>query len=142
MPMSSSYDDDIKLSLEEDIGIGQVQVEQPDKYFELIDQFFPTSMNRIDWSQVSQYDMIEFELGDGLDKILSFISKHIEMPLDEDVVVIGDDLIDNAYRLKSSIFFENALEFFSIPQHTYVLFPSSKKCLNLTFEGDLYFGPV
>jgi hypothetical protein len=116
-------------------------------HFEFIENNFPIFMNRIDWKIIQNkeyfnlHDVTIVEQRNSTIKLfLSKLEEACNSIINEDVVIIGDSLIDTAYCMPYSVFKQNVLVFFSLPQHTFVLFEKLGKCINYTFERDLYFG--
>ena len=56
------------------------------------------------------------------------------------IVVVSDGQLNCAYKMEFGKFTALWKLFFTLPQHTYVYFLDSKRCLNYTFEGELIFG--
>ena len=138
--MDSAYDLELKTSLKSLIDSGEIEVNEPDYYFELIERHYPISSNRIDWERVggSIAEYIEEESkSEQLKKFLNLVLKEDSSLSLENVVVFGDDLLNFAYKLRFENFMKHHEIFFSIPQHTFVIFEESKKCINYTFENDI-----
>lgn len=116
-------------------------------FFEILEEKFPIGFNRIDWNKHKEY----FSESLGNTKNQTEKEEHIKFFLNkisisfpelkqEKVIVFGDNSIDLAYEMNFEVFVKHAHLFFELPQHTYVLFTESMKCLNYTFEDVIYFG--
>lgn len=141
--MKSQYDLEIIESLENRIRDKSVTVVSPDAYFEMIEKNYPISLNRIDWSLVPTADHANINESNLEEEVADFIDRIIDNEPSiesEEVVIVGDDLTEDGYELPFFLFKELFSVFLKIPQHTYVVFRKSKKCLNYTFEGNIYFG--
>ena len=141
--MASDYDIEIIEILENRLKDKSVSIVSPNISFEMIEKNYPISYNRINWSLIPTADHTTINESNLKEEVADFINKIINKYPgleNEKVVIIGDDLFENGYELPFLLFKELFSTFFEIPQHTYVIFQKSKKCLNYTFEGDIYFG--
>jgi hypothetical protein len=141
--MNSHYDLELKAVLKDLIDSGDIEIKEPDHYFKIIEDCYPTLNNRIDWENVDGFIAKYIDEMHKDKEIAQFFDMILKEDLSlnsEQVSVLGDDLINFAYKMKFTKFKELAHIFFSIPQHTYVIFEDSRKCINFTFESDIYFG--
>ena len=145
--MKTFFDNELEEGLKHGISTKEIIICNSNIYFEFVENNFPIFMNRIDWQIIhnKEYDDLHYihdvkQKKEAIDKFLLKLEKHHDYILNENLVIIGDSQINMAYCMSYSIFKQNAFAFFSIPQHTFVLFERLRKCINLTFEGDLYFG--
>jgi hypothetical protein len=129
------------------IADGKVQVHENDRAFiKSIEQHYPFGHSTIQWhtlTGVQHIDLNEIDKNkhqQARQKFLDTIAHNLPELLNERVIVLGDGAINLAYGMKFGVFIAISEHFFSLPQHTYVWFPASKKCINLTFRDDLYFG--
>ncbi|HEY1038599.1 MAG TPA: hypothetical protein VGF30_04300 [Bacteroidia bacterium] len=144
--MKTVYDSELLNLLKNKIDDGIIKVnENVNIYFEEIEKSHSIGFNGIDWlknSYIYFLDLRESE-PEHLKKtnhFLANIADNFPQLMSETIVVIGDSLTSLGFEMKFADFIELHELFFNIPQHTYIWFPVSKKCINLTFENELYFG--
>ena len=117
-----------------------------DRYFELIELNFPMGLNRINWEEVENHRTIEVNLKDELNskfEILNFfqeLKRESIVNESDNIFVFGDGSIENVYKMPFYVLEENVMEFFTLPQHTYIINENADWCINYTFEDDLFFG--
>ncbi len=145
--MMSAYDEELVESLRKEIENEDIKVcEETLSHFNEMGKIYPPAHNGIDWDKkgIDYFkDLSSFsgkEQGEMVSKSLEEIVAEYPDLLDEEVVVLGDSLTELGYLMKFKKFIELQDDFFSVPQHCYVFFSKRKKCINLTFEGYLYFG--
>lgn len=68
------------------------------------------------------------------------ISTFFDGLLHEKIIIIGDGLTNLGYGMRFEDFIRLNKHFLSIPQHIFIWFNNQKKCINITFENDLFFG--
>jgi hypothetical protein len=141
------YDIELLLSLKEKAPNIDILIhEMTDNFFEEIEKYYPIGFNGIDWKKHKPilFELIDDTNNEGVNiKIFSFFLRLTnEHPYlqDENVVVFGDNLTSIACQMKFKDFIELFDDFCSIPQHTYIWFMASKKCIHFTFENELFFG--
>lgn len=145
--MSSIYDLELITQFKSEIDKEVIIVHETisDFIFE-IEHNYPVGFSGIDWST---HGFIYFFDLDGkqeklkhksINIILKKISEGFPNLLVQNVVVFGDGLTNFAYEMKFSDFITRNYSFFELPQHTYVWFKVAKKCINFTFESELFFG--
>jgi hypothetical protein len=147
--LKTIYDKEIEEKLADLIILGRIKVLKNEKFFELLEENYPIGLNRINWENVEGgiSDLIDYKLINNENalqkKIKEFFKKVIlayPKIVNEKVVVFGDEALNQAYQMNFDLFQKVAMNFFSLPQHTYVLTKISIKCINFTFEGEFYFG--
>lgn len=145
--MKSIYDIELQLILKEEIEEGKIKVlNSNQEYFDKIEENYPIIFNKIDWishkpifyEDLNQKSEIEKEVK--INNFLNCIESDFLNVSDGIVIVIGDDLLECAYELQYCDFVKHHNLFFSIPEHTYILIKEIDKCINYTFESELYFG--
>jgi len=124
---------------------GKIKVtEKSDGYFNFLEENYPIGLNRINWSKVANHRLLILSGDkDRLVKILKFLNEIVEdcnIDKYDEIVVWGDQTIDNAYTLNIEDFLTSFQLFFDLPQHTYGWFKKIDKIINYTFEDELYFG--
>lgn len=121
--------------------------------FSMIEENYPVSVNRIDWSRVKDHRMAEFRSArekqietDIIRQRLSDFRPQLERWLkelgissEETVSFIGDDS-DITLRMPVAVFLECFPILFEQPQHGYLLPANGKWCLNYTMESELFLG--
>lgn len=134
--------------IEEEIQSGNIKLEDDDQYFDMLGNRFPVGGTGIAWSKVPNHQYFNLlELKDDTDnygkmlhesfqKIVSFLDQNE----DQEVVIIGDGVLDVAIRVPFRKLIDLHYEVFTLPQHTYILPPDASWCINFTFEHDLFFG--
>lgn len=145
--MSTHFDTELLDNLAMQISDGVVVVHKNEKTFiQSIEQHYPFGQSTIEWHKLTGMEHIDLrEIDNSLHpetrrEFLDAIALKSPELLNERVVVIGDGAIDLVYGMKFKDFVNLSEHFFTLPQHTYVWFPASKKCINLTFRDELYFG--
>ena len=140
--MKTDYD----IEIEEKVKSLQVSVKihrENDFCFEKLEQNYPIGLNRIDWEEVDDklFKLVEDQnkQGELFSQFLSEVETKYPKIKDGELIVFGDDSINQAYQMSYETFKKMSMEFISLPQHTYILV-SSNKCLNYTFEDEMYFG--
>lgn len=142
-----SYDKEIVDKLRSCYDPGQIVILNDNSgFFDEIEKNFVIGLNRIDWIKNSYEFEAKIDLKDDLNakvNILSFFQKVKNiMGIDDEVIVQigGDEALDKVYELPLYMLEANVLDFFSLPQHTYVVPTDFSWCVNYTFEDILYFG--
>jgi len=142
--MSSFYDEEIQKRISTHIVNGDVLVHKDNRdFFEEIEINYPTSFNKIDWDQkgyILYKKITEKNKIEEFYNLLTFISHEYPEISSDRMIIFGDDLIDYAYEMEYTKFISLFDIFIEIPQHTYILFKENKKCINLTFEDEFFFG--
>lgn len=114
--------------------------------FELIERLYPIGQNRIEWGDVKYTISKKVDLSDEINakvQILSFLQEVKEVLNVSDeilILVFGDEAIENVYEMPFYILESNVIDFFGLPQHTYVIPLNGSWCINYTFEDELFFG--
>ncbi len=143
----TEYDIELLNELNKEIEKGVVKIlENTDSFFDDIERWYPIGFSGVDWSKkeyIFFFDLnedskvlVSQKVGEYLQQI---IEKFPEL-LDENLIVLGDGLTNLGFEMKLIDFMKINKLFFVIPQHTYIWFTETKKLINLTFEGELYFG--
>lgn len=142
----TAYDIELSLFLKKEVPDENFLIyESSDNFFDEIEKYYPTGFNGIDWQLHKPifFEYVDTNSEDALIKISSFllqIKKEFPVLYEENVVIFGDNLTSVACQMKFKVFSEFFDAFLSIPQHTYVWFVESHKCINYTFENELFFG--
>lgn len=145
--MNSEYDDRLLSELELEINSNIIKIHGSSSgFFDEIAAHYPTGFSGINWGQTTPILFEKIESSDQIQRqaVINHFLEDIIVNLpelqNEVVVVAGDNLINLAFEMKYKDFISVNMHFFSIPQHTYIWFTQSKKCLNLTFEDEIFFG--
>lgn len=144
--MNTEYDIGLLNTFKEEITSGIVKIhDDSSSIIEEIEANLPFKYGRIDWN--AWQFIYHLDLGDDNsqlpEKARAFLKKiENDFPalINEKIIVIGDNLTDLGYEMEFGDFLELQEAFISIPQHTYIWFPEAKKCINITFENELFFG--
>jgi hypothetical protein len=147
--LKTEYDKELEKKLSDLIRTEKVKILNNEFFFELLEKNYPIGLNRIGWEKVDKKilkildndslnneNVIKKEIEKFFKQIISSYPKIV----DEMVVAFGDEAINQAYQMSFDLFQKFSWDFFSLPQHTYVLTQTIIKCINFTFEGELYFG--
>lgn len=119
--------------------------ESTDGVINELEEYFVMGYGGIDWNQTkiifmesldSNVEQYLVQAKNFLKKIIISFS-HLQ---NETVFVIGDNLTELSYKMKFQKFIELFDQFLKIPQHTYIWFTESKKCINFSFENEVFFG--
>lgn len=146
MKMETAYDKEIKLYIEKWGFSKFVNInEQTEDVVIQIEENFIMGFSGIDWEQneIIYSQKLDSDPEKYLNEAKIFLDKIcISFPnlLDERVIVVGDNLTSLSYDMKFEYFLYLFDQFLSIPQHFYCWFPVSKKCINFSFENEVYFG--
>lgn len=143
--MKTEYDIELLKDLKDYISNGLIKIhDYTAQFVDDMEKNFRMGFNRIEWSDDNYLYYENLIENKDKNKVISnFLRKiaqnHPEI-LNETVVVIGDGVTNLGYEMKYSDFMKTNHYFFDLPQHTYVFFIASKRCINLTFEDELFFG--
>lgn len=143
---TTEYDIEILSFIEQNSLINIIKVsEHTDSVINEIESNFTMGFSGIDWnernivySQILNTNPIEYLIE--AKKFLFSITKLYPHLLNEKISIIGDNLTNLLYEMTFIDFIDMSDLFLSIPQHTYIWFAASKKCINFTFENEAYFG--
>lgn len=144
--METEYDKGLLLYIENNGFSNIIKInEQVDDVIEDIEENFVMGFGGIDWgqSEIICSQKLDSNFVKYLEKTKVFlegIGKSFPNLLDEKVCVIGDNLTNYSYEMAFKDFMHVSEQFLSIPQHTYIWFADSKKCINFSFENEVYFG--
>lgn len=119
--------------------------EQTDEVVKNIEENFVMGFSGIDWEQneVIYSQKLDSDLEKYLDEAKIFLEKvRLLFPdfIGEKVFIIGDNLTNLSYEMTFEYFLNTFDQFLSIPQDIYIWFADSKKCINFSFENEVYFG--
>lgn len=122
---------------------GEIMRVPDEGFYMMIGGMFPTGFDRIDWSIIE--DRITMQTSDeSLESdTLSFLNEVIQLhaALKQEKVVLLGDAFDTGYEMSYETLLKVIYEFFTFPQHCYVLFLPSKRCLNyMAFDHEMFFG--
>lgn len=145
---------DLLEELEAWVASGDIEVERSNEgYFSLIENNYPISVNRLDWSKVSHHrnmlfrfsytegihsDVLRERLADFRDS-LSLWLEDLGVLQDDAVVFVGDDS-EIATKMTVSVFLDCFPILLEQPQHGYLLPEDGRWCLNHTMESELFLG--
>jgi hypothetical protein len=144
--METIYDKDLMLYFDKKGLIKEVLFNgKKDEIIYKIEEHFVMGYSGIDWenNNVLFSQKLYPENENYIDEIKGIIEKIINsFPnlLKEKVFVIGDSLTNLSYEMDFNLFINEMEQFLLIPQHLYIWFDESKKCINFTFENEVYFG--
>jgi len=140
--------------LEAWVSSGDIEVERSNEaYFSLIEDKYPISVHRIDWSKVSKHremlfrfsftepihsDVLRERLAD-FRGTLSLWLKGLGV-LPDDVVVFVGDGTEIATKMTVRVFLDCFPIILEQPQHGYLLPVDGRWCLNYTMESELFLG--
>lgn len=152
-PVSNALEEELLLELAHWIRTGEIQVERDNQpFFDRVDEAFPISFSRIDWSAVPGADVLppprtreqgNIDLGAHMPAIRAFLQKAenvLGIDAETMVLVLGDGQMDTVLRMRYDLLCEHLEEILGLPQHTYVIPEDASWCINYTFEDDLFFG--
>ena len=150
------HDEDLLSELQSGIDRGDFRlIDNTDEWTERLSQSFPFELNRIRWDKVTDRHWLEpLPRARGEEKTpelfyarsaqriaefveINFARERIE--LDEGAIWIGDS-VDFALEITPTVFLRNTTKLLSYPQHSYLVPPDVRWCLNYTQEDVLYFG--
>lgn len=140
--------------LEAWVASGDIEVERSNEaYFSLIEENYPISVNRLDWSKVVNHREMLFRPPE-VDQIstgflrerlvsfrdtLSFWFKGLGV-LQDDVVIFVGDGTEIAIKMTVKVFLDCFPIILEQPQHGYLLPVDGRWCLNYTMESQLFLG--
>ena len=123
----------------EQLGANGFQLKNPDPFFSFIEQHLPIKCGRATGGELLCVKGPANSADEWPETLRSAITCSVGDASPHDgVVVLGDNMINYAYVLRYSHFIKHVWDFFSIPQHTYVLLQEKKLCFQYTFEDDLF----
>jgi hypothetical protein len=111
-----------------------------------METIYPMGFNGIAWENVKErkyLDLKNINEETKRKKIQDFFNELKESKENlenSNVIAFGDGLTNLYYRFSFKDFQLIKHAFFCLPQSTYVFFPDIKKCINMTFEDDMFFG--
>ena len=119
--------------------------ENVDDVINKIEQNFIMGYSAIDWgkNKILYTQKLSLENEKYLQDAKKFLEKVIiSFPnlLKEKVILIGDALTNLSYEMTFEFFLLVFEQFLLIPQHLYIWFVESKKCINFSFENEVFFG--
>ncbi|MCM8531299.1 MAG: hypothetical protein NE330_09085 [Lentisphaeraceae bacterium] len=130
-------------NLENMICKGFIQVKDEEFYISIIEENFPFTGSKIAWSKVTgavserfsnksfSKESINFSIGLLSDNCIGN---------DEGIVIVGDNLMNNAYQTKVRYLEQVLEEVLDIPQHIYVISENGRWCMVFSLEGYVDFG--
>jgi len=143
--MKTEYDNELLIKLELEIKENKINVhENVESFINEIEANYPMGFSGIDWLEKKpllfvgysdESDLLE-NIADGFSKMLNICPELLE----ERILVIGDGLTNLGYEMRFNDFIKLNKIFLTIPQHTYIWFIDSKRCINITFENEMIFG--
>lgn len=132
----SFYDDEL-IEAAKKAEIALSPLDGLDDWVGILERHFPFRMGRIDWGVVS--GMRHAKVADNDDCIAAFKVAD-ELSAAGSLIYLGDSLTELVYEF-NSVDLERLLHIVSdVPQHHFVFPPDAAWCINVTFEGDAYFG--
>lgn len=144
--MRTTYDIELLDLLKVKIQEGRIKVhENVDLYFGELEDNYPIGFSGIDWTkkEVIYYKNLsenKLDLSEKVKQSINDILKIFPDLLSENIVVFADGLITLGFEMSFYDFYFSSTYFSDLPQHTYIWFTKIKKCINLTFENEVYFG--
>lgn len=143
--MNTNYDNELLEKLKNEIDKGLIIVhETTDQFVKDINANYPMGFSGIDWDKKKPLVFINFNsptvLSDKINSEFSNIFTYFPEVLNEKAIYIGDNLTELGYEIWIKDFIQFKELFLSIPQHIYLWFPTIQKCINITFEDELFFG--
>lgn len=143
--MNTNYDNELLEKLKNEIDKGLIIVhETTDQFVKDINANYPMGFSGIDWDKKKPLVFINFNspnvLSDKINSEFSNIFTYFPEVLNEKAIYIGDNLTELGYEIWIKDFIQFKELFLSIPQHIYLWFPTIPKCINITFEDELFFG--
>ena len=141
--MQSFYDKELYSYFEREQLLSQIKIsDTADEIISQLEQKFNFGYSGIKWNEqnilLSQKISAKEETN-----IMYFLSGVIKLfpSLHQEVAfLVGDNLTELVYEMNFSVFLNCYEVFLLIPQHTYIWFPESQRCINFTFEDEVYFG--
>ena len=141
----TKYDIELQNCLDGKISNGTIKIHSNvSEFIADIEATYPMSFSGIKWADQPNTRLLSMQ-GSTLptSAVKTFLEQIVwDFPemANENVVVIGDGLTEFGYEMSYANFIRSSECFFEIPQYTYIWFYQSKKCINLTFWNELYFG--
>lgn len=143
----SVYDKELYERISNEIRNESISIESgTDVVVDLIERHFPMGFSGIDWEAKGSLVYQDFghlsdaEKNTQIQTTLDNLTNSNSSIKDEPIVVIGDGAIDKVYRMRFGTFVSIWRHFFNLPQHTYVYFLRTHRCMNYTFRDELYYG--
>lgn len=141
----TAYDQELIEKFDSYIKKNSIQIhENFDEIVENFEKYVHFSGSRIAWCE---RECVFFaELTYHIDRIqlakecVQIIARTYTKLQDKDVLVFCDAGLDLVYQMKFSLFAEVCTDFFELPEHVYVWFANTDRCLNRTYESYIYFG--
>lgn len=143
--MRTRYDNELLVKLEPEINENKIRIhENINIFMNDIEANYPMGFSGIDWDKRKPLFYVDFNSEDVLlkkidDEFVKILNSFPELS-NEKLVIIGDNLTELGYEVSFKDFIRLKSLFLSIPQHVYLWFLNSKKCINITFENELIFG--
>jgi hypothetical protein len=144
--METQYDQELRSYIDRESLATHIEISHTtDEIVKAIETNYTMGFSGVDWTKnkVIYTERLDSNLEIYLQQakiLLEKIASLVPALLDERVIVIGDNLTYCAYHMPFEEFLKMSDAFLSIPQHIYIWFPISKKCMNFTFENEFFFG--
>ena len=143
--METDYDKELLMKLKTEIAENKINIHNNiDDFINEIEINYPMGFSGIDWTEKKPVFFVNFyDQNELLEKITYQFSKILNIfpeLLNEKIIIFGDGLTNLGYEMIFDDFIKLNRNFLTIPQHTYIWFTDSKKCMNITFEDELFFG--
>jgi hypothetical protein len=140
----SAFDNQIILSLRDEIASGDVEILRDQRYYQdILLASFP-NYGRIDWTAVPGASFLDVgrSCENWPEPTYSLLKSLIESGEvhSGDVVIYTGDSCENDFLMLVSTFLKCCTRIVMIPDHHYLYPLTGEWCLNCTFEGYLYFG--
>lgn len=122
---------------------GEIMRVSDEGLYLMIGGMFPVPGTRIDWSVVEGKIALQTRDESLESDTLSFLNEIIQLhpSLKEEKVFLLGDAFDTGYEMSYETLLKVIYEFFTFPQHCYILFLPSKRCLNyMAFDHEMFFG--
>lgn len=137
-----TFEDDLLFDLRKGFPSIEIFVEDSsDKYFELLGQSYPTYGSKIDWGEVPNSIEEEADKENYIESCLEFFDKIcVKYCLNGNIIFIGDNAIDKAFKMPVDVLRRCLSTFLEIPQHHYIISEDYRWCIVFSMEGYMSFG--
>lgn len=134
----SYYDDELEKELSElNIPYKRLEKEKHDRLVSEINKKVPFSGSKISWATLQN------SMRHNTDKqSIKWISERIISLNEENVIFIGDSLLEDAYQINTKNLERSLIVFSDIPQHTYFFSNNLNWIGCISSEGDIDFGEL
>ena len=143
MVNNNEYDLELKEDLFNYFSSGKIkETHKSVELFKDLNKFYPQKNGRLKWSEIPHVVIRKGDTNEAVwvEKISIFLKDFFnkEQIKNLQLVLFGDNLTESTYQFSLDTFLLVYWNFFSIPQHNYLLSEDKKICINYTFEDELY----